>query len=95
MPPCHAIPSMSAKCRQDFRADSDTNGQDAWLLEQLPHDLASSFPRRPAAHCLPYLTLFDSVIVPHQFSQGVQGEYTKVTGDYITHITVRDLLVDC
>ena len=31
---------MSAKCRQNYIAGPDTNGEGAWLLEQLPHGLA-------------------------------------------------------
>ena len=38
--------SMSAKCGQKLEASSDTNGEGAGLLEQLPHGVAGGLPRR-------------------------------------------------
>ena len=59
---------MSAKCRQNYIADPDTNAQCDPLLEQLPHGL----PSHPASHPLTYIAFFDGVVVPHQLGQGIQ-----------------------
>ena len=45
VPPC-PVP-LSAVCRQNFIAGPGTNGENAWLLEQLPHGLAGGFIRQP------------------------------------------------
>ena len=51
---------------------SDTNGDGAWLLEQLSHGIAAGLPRRPASHPLTDLAFVDGIVVTHQLGQGVQ-----------------------
>ena len=63
---------MSEECRQIPIAGSDTNGEGAGLLEQLPHGLSGGLPRHPAADPFADLAFLDGVIVPHQLGQGIQ-----------------------
>ena len=48
------------------------NGGGDWLFKQFSHALAGDLSCHPSAHPFAYLALFDSVVVPHKFSQGIQ-----------------------
>ena len=61
---------MSAKCRQNYVAGPDTNGENAWLLEQLPHGPAGGLPGYSATHPFAYLAFINGIIVTHQITQG-------------------------
>jgi len=55
-----------------FLTGPDRNSEGAGLLEQFSHRLAGGLSCHPPAHAFAYLALFDGVIVPHKFSQGIQ-----------------------